>query len=77
MEEQKGLTPTQAILHFGENHFKGLFKSEGGKRPNGYAACWAVIRDAKNGSVSFDRAKAILQEYAPGKYQFNSEIQAL
>lgn len=78
MEQQEGLTPTAAILHFGENHFRGLFKRKHGEKPpEGYAACWAAINDAKNGEVSFDRARGLLEKYAPGKYLFKLNIQAL
>ncbi len=78
MDQQNGLTPTAAILHFGEHYFKGMFKRKHGKTPpEGYAACWAAINDAKNGEVSFDRARGILEKYAPGKYLFTLNIQAL
>lgn len=75
-EETKGLTPSQAMLHFEANYFEELFKNKTAANPE-YYRCYRAIETARNQPITISRAKAILEKFAPGKYHFTEKIEAL
>ena len=76
MEDQNGMSPSQAILDFKQRYFVDTFKGKTKNNPE-YQRCYEAFRAARHGRVSMERAKGILQDFAPGKYSFTEKIEAL
>lgn len=62
-------TAAAAVLHFAENVFPGLFKGERNGLNKDYKRAYSIIRAAKAGTVTDDRAKALLEKYGGGLYR--------
>ena len=64
-------TASAAFLHFAENVFPGLFKGQRNGLNKDYKRAYSIIRDAKAGTVTDDRAKALLEKHGGGLYRVN------
>ena len=78
MVEQKELTVSEAVLHFDQTYFrpqdgKPMFTS----KDKAYFQCYRLVQDAANGRATYDRARGILESFAPGKYRFTEKIESL
>ena len=62
-------TAAAAVLHFADNVFPTLFKGERNPKNKEYKRVYSILRAARAGIVSEDRARALLNEYGGESYR--------
>ena len=62
-------TAAEAVLHFAEHIFPSLFQGERNPMNKEYKRVYSIIRAARDGVVTEDRAKALLEKHGGGMYR--------
>lgn len=68
-------TAAQAVCHFMEHGFKALWPKQRKMSNPEYAWALKIIQDARSGSVSEKRAKALLEKYGGEQYRVTTSFE--
>lgn len=63
------MTAAEAVLHFADHIFPTLFKGNRNPKDAEYKRVYSIIRAAKAGTVSEERAKSLLQKHGGDMYR--------